>query len=470
MLSIRASTRFQTGKSWKTWSSRAWRAPRDISYSLRVSILTEIAQQADVSVEGVVRVLTREPVSDAIKERVLDVLDDLTPEQTRAVQRFALAALHDVLERPGDVDAADRPPAPDPGQLALPVAAEPEPEPELLPAGTGSDAALVQLSSVLAELAEAVRDLRRETDAERRERVDDLAVLIDLITTGWQGLDARLGRIERQVGRLESGRHEPIAPIRVVAPPPVEARAVEAAPVATAPVESPPVEAPPPAPPAEPAATPAKRDRLPFVAALSLVGAGAVTLAVLQLASGGPDLSGLVPSRESSSTTGEIPTGTVPASTGASGTGSATTQAATRPAATTSQRPAAPATTSEVLGTTSSGATRPKPPPAPSAPRTTTAPPAATTRPTATSGRPTGFQPTRNWAWAPVANAAYYDVTFDRNGTTLYHATPTQASLTLPNRVVFRPGSYRWIVRPGFGARAARNLGEPVVDSPFTVS
>ena len=97
---------------------------------------------------------------------------------------------------------------PDENQLALPVASMDE-EPEHVPAAT-PDAALVQLSSVLGELAEAVRDLRRETDAERRERVDDLAVLIDLITTGWQGLDTRLGRIERQVSRLESGRREPV--------------------------------------------------------------------------------------------------------------------------------------------------------------------------------------------------------------------------------------------------------------------
>ena len=96
----------------------------------------------------------------------------------------------------------------------LPVAAA---GPELLP-NLARDAALVQLSAVLGELAEAVRDLRRETDAERRERVDDLAVLIDLITTGWQGLDSRLGRIERQVSRLESGRRENVAP--PVAPPP----------------------------------------------------------------------------------------------------------------------------------------------------------------------------------------------------------------------------------------------------------
>ena len=92
-------------------------------YSARVSILVEIAEKADVSVEGVVRVLTREPVSDAIKERVLAVLDDLTPEQTRAVQRFALAALHDVLEQQGDASEWPEPAAvPDENQLALPVA------------------------------------------------------------------------------------------------------------------------------------------------------------------------------------------------------------------------------------------------------------------------------------------------------------------------------------------------------------
>jgi hypothetical protein len=429
-----------------------------------VSILVEIAERADVSVEGVVRVLTREPVSDAIKERVLDVLDELTPEQTRAVQRFALAALHDDLQRAGDSGAVEVPAAPDPSQLALPVAAA---EPDLLPA-TGSDAALVQLSSVLGELAEAVRDLRRETDAERRERVDDLAVLIDLITTGWQGLDARLGRIERQVSRLESGRREQIAPtpVRIV---PAAVTTPAPAPAAAAPAEP----VPPPEEPPEPAVPSERstRDRLPVVAALSLVAAGAVTLAVLQLASGGPDLSRLVSARDnpSTATDGQSATASTPAQ---------TTRAETRPAGTTSRPPAqsttAPVTTSGVLGTTSSATTssttRPKPPAAPTTARTTAQPPAATTRPATTAAGAGGFKPTRNWAWAPVEGADYYDVVFTWSGTTFYRASPTQPRLTLPSSVVFRPGPYRWVVRPGFGARSAKNLGRPVVDSPFTVS
>jgi hypothetical protein len=427
-----------------------------LPYSAGVSILVEIAEKADVSVEGVVRVLTREPVSDAIKERVLAVLDDLTPEQTRAVQRFALAALHDVLGQQGDVpDWPEQTAVPDENQLALPIASTDQ-EPEQ---AATSDAALVQLSSVLGELAEAVRDLRRETDAERRERVDDLAVLIDLITTGWQGLDTRLGRIERQVSRLESGRREPLvgSPARVV-PAAIETPAAAAPPVA-----------PKPPPPASPESS--ARDRLPIVAVLTLVGAAIVTLAVLQLASGGPDISRVASARE---TTPAATTG-LSATTGGPSTPASTE---TRPAATTETRPAAttarrpPASTTEVPGTTSAG-TKPtkRPAAAPTtSPKTVSVPPATTTRTGTTAAPPPGFKPTRNWAWAPVKNATYYDVVFTRQGAAFYRGSPKEPRLTLPGSVVFRPGAYRWVVRPGFGERGAKNLGAPVVDSPFTVS
>ena len=109
-------------------------------------------------------------------------------------------------------------------------------------------------------------------------------------------------------------------------------------------------------------------------------------------------------------------------------------------------------------------------PAATTSPKTATTPPAATTRPAATAASPRGFQPTRNWAWAPVKNAAYYNVVFTRAGKVFYAGSPTEPRLTLPSSLVFRPGAYRWVVRPGFGVRTAKNLGPPVVDSPFTVS
>jgi hypothetical protein len=45
--------------------------------------------------------------------------------------------------------------------------------------------------------------LQGDVDAERRARVEDLALIVDLIASGWRGVERRLDRIERLVDRLE---------------------------------------------------------------------------------------------------------------------------------------------------------------------------------------------------------------------------------------------------------------------------
>ena len=48
-----------------------------------------------------------------------------------------------------------------------------------------------------------LRRLERIEDvvqAERRARVDDLALLVDLVASGWNGVDERLARLERALG------------------------------------------------------------------------------------------------------------------------------------------------------------------------------------------------------------------------------------------------------------------------------
>ena len=431
--------------------------PPFLSYSLGVSILVEIAEKAHVSVEGVLRVLTREPVSDAIKERVLAVLDDLDPEQNRVLQRFALAALHDALPRPGVSDDAvgDEPAE----ALAL---LPPGPEtPARLPVAAPDTAHLVQLSSVLEELAGAVRDLRSETDTERRERVDDLAVLIELISTGWQGLDRRLGRLERQLGRLETGRGQP-SPAQHRAQLPVQPQPSVAAPPPLAEAVEPPPPPEPPEPPAVEQGVRGKRDRLPLVAAVALVGLVAGTLAVLQLVAGEQQVAS-VSTRGSDflETVADEPAAPKPEPEPATTAAPPRTTAPARTTPARSADPATPPTTSAVLGTVT---TSPGP-----------APTKAPDRQPAASGATTaaapsaGFRPTRDWAWAPVEGADYYSVQFLRADSSLYRTTTEQPRLTLPDSVVFRPGSYRWIVRPGFGSPSANRLGTPVVDSTFTV-
>ena len=59
-----------------------------------------------------------------------------------------------------------------------------------------------QLAEVRGLAGQTIRRLERiETDtlAERHARVDDLSLLVDLISSGWTGVDERLSRIETAV-------------------------------------------------------------------------------------------------------------------------------------------------------------------------------------------------------------------------------------------------------------------------------
>jgi hypothetical protein len=56
------------------------------------------------------------------------------------------------------------------------------------------------LAEIRGLLNHAIRRLERlegDLAAERHARVDDLALLVDLVSSGWRGVDARLERLER---------------------------------------------------------------------------------------------------------------------------------------------------------------------------------------------------------------------------------------------------------------------------------
>ena len=59
-----------------------------------------------------------------------------------------------------------------------------------------------QLAEVRGLAGQTIRRLERmEGDllAERHARLDDLALLVDLITSGWKGVDERLARLEERL-------------------------------------------------------------------------------------------------------------------------------------------------------------------------------------------------------------------------------------------------------------------------------
>ena len=62
---------------------------------------------------------------------------------------------------------------------------------------------LAEIRGLTNQLIRRLSALEGDLLTERNARVDDLALLVDLVSSGWKGVDARLGRIEAIVNRLE---------------------------------------------------------------------------------------------------------------------------------------------------------------------------------------------------------------------------------------------------------------------------
>jgi hypothetical protein len=128
----------------------------------------------------------------------------------RARERLEAAAQN--RTQPGDIDAAldrARKQIEELAELAAELEATiPARVGEAVQEGIRAEAMPVarQLAEVRGLAAQTIRRLERiEGDnlAERHSRVDDLALLVDLISSGWKGVDQRLARIERSL--TESG-------------------------------------------------------------------------------------------------------------------------------------------------------------------------------------------------------------------------------------------------------------------------
>ena len=62
---------------------------------------------------------------------------------------------------------------------------------------------LAEVRGLSAQTIRRLEGLQGEVTAERRARVEDLALLVDLIASGWRSVERRLDRIERMTERLE---------------------------------------------------------------------------------------------------------------------------------------------------------------------------------------------------------------------------------------------------------------------------
>ena len=69
---------------------------------------------------------------------------------------------------------------------------------------------LAEVRGLSAQLVRRLERIEGDLLSERHARVDDLALLIDLITSGWKSVDERLARIENALGAGDGATVYPI--------------------------------------------------------------------------------------------------------------------------------------------------------------------------------------------------------------------------------------------------------------------
>ncbi len=67
---------------------------------------------------------------------------------------------------------------------------------------------IAEVRGLTGQLVRRLEGLQAELAAERRERLEDLALLVELIGSGWRGVERRLDRAERILDRIERALEE----------------------------------------------------------------------------------------------------------------------------------------------------------------------------------------------------------------------------------------------------------------------
>lgn len=146
-----------------------------------------IAARAGVSPENVIRFLNGDPLSVALSERVEAAIAALGqpawPNVPAVNQETSIRSSERQPDLGPDIDRPETL-----GSLVY----------EALRVEVGPVAQNVQQMQTLVDgLVRSLAEIRAGVNKEREERLDDLALLTELIVTGWRTVDRRLARLER---------------------------------------------------------------------------------------------------------------------------------------------------------------------------------------------------------------------------------------------------------------------------------
>ncbi len=116
---------------------------------------------------------------------------DPDPRALDAALERARGALEELAERTAELEAAV------PERLG--AAVQESMRVEVLPVARH----VAEVRGLSSQMIRRLERLQADFDGERRARVGDLALLVDLVASGWRGVERRLDRMERIVDRLE---------------------------------------------------------------------------------------------------------------------------------------------------------------------------------------------------------------------------------------------------------------------------
>jgi hypothetical protein len=201
-----------------------------------MTTISEIAKAADVSVESVLRVLNRDKVSSDIESRVIATMDAYgygrlpRSETATAAQPgpptgkpagsagSARSVSGEIVEESRERDSESNDAirrAREQLLYAVGGVVDELENPSSRSQGSDNLAGIRHLTDRMMvlearfdRLAREVEGMKRELGRGRNERLEDLTLLVDLITTSWRAVDRRLGRIDRKLERME-GLPEP---------------------------------------------------------------------------------------------------------------------------------------------------------------------------------------------------------------------------------------------------------------------
>lgn len=156
-----------------------------------VPTIAEIANRAEVPLESVLRYLNEDSVGDAAVDRIKEAIDELGPPHGTLAPLDVLETeriREDIAVRMQDAVRSDVEIVPNEvGQVVFEALRV-----EVKPVAEHIERLQALVQNLTRELVDINEQLRREQNA----RVEDLALLTDLIVSGWTTASRRLARLE----------------------------------------------------------------------------------------------------------------------------------------------------------------------------------------------------------------------------------------------------------------------------------